>query len=43
MATVEILIGDPPCSGCEQIAVLAQRMSDKYGIKWILKYTKGKK
>jgi len=30
MATVEVLIGDPPCPGCEQISALALRMKDEY-------------
>ena len=25
MAAVEVLIGDPPCPGCKQIAALADR------------------
>ena len=31
MASVEVLIGDPPCPGCEWIAALAERMMGEYG------------
>lgn len=41
MATVEVLIGDPPCPGCEQIAALAQQMKDEYEDKMDLKIYKG--
>ena len=40
MATVEVLIGDPPCPGCEQIAALAERMKDEYGNKIDIKIYK---
>ena len=41
MARIEVLIGDPPCPGCEQIAALAERMKDEYGNKIDIKIYKG--